>query len=498
MPPPPFPPFPLVRDPRARRRAVVAAGAWVVLIAVSCALVAHTQAQTRRGVDQRFALRATLASRFVTTYLNDLVARQTIQAKRHLSSRAVSQPEFRRTVDDAGFGAAVLLDDRGRALRVVPPKSALLGRDLAARYEHLRTAVGGRIAVSKVVPSAARGVPVVAVAVPFETPHGRRVYSGAYNVSKTPVGTYLRNAIATPQSRVFLIDPSGVVIASNGSPARKTATLRDVDPALARALRRAGQGPYVRDGADQRFVSTAIAGTPWRVVIVVPADRLYATIEGATRWLPWLALVGLAVVSLIAVVLFLRNATDRIRLADLNDELERLVGVDALTGLSNRRQIEDDLARAASAARRHDMDLSILLIDIDHFKAINDTHGHQAGDRALAATARAMERALRREDLLGRWGGEEFLAILPATDVEGASVVAERIRVAIGELETLADGSSAVGISASIGVAAAGPLDGVDQLLARADSALYAAKQRGRDRVEVVLPQPEHVGPASC
>jgi diguanylate cyclase (GGDEF)-like protein len=491
MPRPPFPPGPLVRSPRARRRALVAAGAWLVLIAVSCALVAHTQAQTRRGVDQRFALRATLASRFVTTYLNDLVARQTTQAKRHLSSRAVSQQEFGRTVDDAGFGAAVLRDDRGRALRVVPPKSALLGRDLAAEYDHLRAAVRGRIAVSKVVPSAARRVPVVAVAVPFQTPHGRRVYSGAYNVSRTPVGTYLRNAIATPQSRVFLLDPSGVVIASNGTEARNMSTLRDVDPALAQALRRAGQGRYVRDGADQRFVSTAIAGTPWRVAIAVPADRLYATIEGATRWLPWLALLGLGVVSLIAVVLFLRNAADRVRLAGLNDELERLVGIDALTGLSNRRQIEDGLVRATSAARRHDTELAILLIDIDHFKAINDTHGHQVGDRTLAGTARAIEDALRREDLLGRWGGEEFLAILPATDVDGAAVVAERIRAGIGELEIPTDGSSAVGVSASIGVAAAGPLDGVHELLARADGALYAAKQRGRDRVEVVPAPPD-------
>ena len=197
-------------------------------------------------------------------------------------------------------------------------------------------------------------------------------------------------------------------------------------------------------------------------------------------------------------MLFLRNAADRVRLVGLNDELERLVGIDALTGLSNRRQIEDDLVRAASAARRHDTELAILLIDIDHFKAINDTHGHQAGDRALAGTARAMEDALRREDLVGRWGGEEFLAILPATDVDGAAVVAERIRAGIRELEILTDGSSTVGVSASIGVAAAGPLDGVHELLARADSALYAAKQRGRDRVEVVPAQSERLGPVSC
>jgi diguanylate cyclase (GGDEF)-like protein len=477
----------LARIAGVRRRQAVAVGAWIAVIAASCALVAHTQAQARHGVDQRFALRSTIASRFVTTYLSDLVARQTSQATRHLSSRTVSQREFRRTVGDAGFGAAVLLDPRGRALQVAPDRPALLGQDLAAKYDHLRAAVRGHVAVSKVVPSAARGVPVVAVAVPFRTAFGRRVYSGAYNVSKTPVGTYVRNAIATPQSRILLLDPTGVVIATNGTAPRSVATLHDVDPALDRALRHAAEGFYDRDGADQRFVSKSIAGTPWRVVVVVPSKRLYVTISGATQWLPWLALLGFAIVSLVAMALFVRNAVDRLRLAGLNDELERLVGVDALTGLSNRRQIADDLTRAVSAARRHDTSLSILLIDIDHFKAINDTHGHQAGDEALAAIARAMERALRREDLVGRWGGEEFLAILPATDLDGAIIVAERIRADIARLEILTDESRAVGLSASVGVACAS-LDGVDELLERADSALYVAKQAGRNRVEVALP----------
>jgi diguanylate cyclase (GGDEF)-like protein len=479
-----------------RRRRMVAIGAWFAVISVSCTLVAHTQAQTRHGVDQRFALRATIASRFVTTYLKDLVARQTSQATGHLSSRTVSQSEFQRTVGDAGFGAAVLLDDRGRALQVMPARPALLGTDLAARYEHLRAAVRGRIAVSSVVPSAARGVPVVAVAVPFATDHGRRVYSGAYNVSKTPVGNYLRNAIATPQSRIFLLDPEGVVIATNGTAARTVATLNDVDPALAKALGQAAQGSYDRHGAAQRFVAKTIAGTRWRVVIVVPAKRLYVTIGGAAHWLPWLALLAFAVMSLTAVILFLRSAADRIRLAGLNDELERLVGVDALTGLSNRRQITADLTRAASAAHRHGTELSILLIDVDHFKAVNDTHGHQTGDRALAGIACAMEDALRREDLVGRWGGEEFLAILPATDIDGAIVVAERIRTSVEQLEILSDDSVARGFTVSVGVAACSR-EGVDRLLERADSALYAAKDAGRNRVEAAPPPAERLTPVS-
>jgi hypothetical protein len=121
MPPPPFPHGSVAPIAGVRRRRVVALAAWLAVIAMSCALVAHTQSQARQGVDQRFALRATIASRFVTTYLDDLVARQSGQAARHLSSRVVRQREFERTVADAGFGAAVLLDGRapGRAGRSI-------------------------------------------------------------------------------------------------------------------------------------------------------------------------------------------------------------------------------------------------------------------------------------------------------------------------------------------------------------------------------------------
>jgi diguanylate cyclase (GGDEF)-like protein len=484
MPEPPVHPVPLLRIAGVRRRLVLAVAAWLALITASCALVAHAQSDARTGVDQRFALRVTIASRFVTTYLGDLAARQADQARRHLSSRRVSQAEFDRTVADAGFGAAVLLDGRGRALRVAPAKPSLQGQDLAARYDHLRAAVGGRIAVSKVVPSAARRVPVVAVAVPFSTPYGQRVYSGAYNVSQTPVGTYLRNAIAIPQSRIFLLDPSGVVIASNAGRARGIARLREVDPALAAALGRGGQGSFDGRGAPQHYASRAIAGTPWRMVVAVPTKRVYAAIDGATRWVPWLAVLAFAVASLIAIVLFVRTAVDRMRLAGLNRELERLAAVDALTGLSNRRQIAGDLARAVSAARRHRADVAVLLIDVDHFKDINDAYGHHVGDRVLVACSHAMRAALRREDLLGRWGGEEFIAVLPSTDADGAVVVAERIRAAFEEVAVWTGAAVPVRVTASVGVAVTSGEE-IGALLERTDAALYAAKDAGRNRVEL-------------
>ena len=152
--------------------------------------------------------------------------------------------------------------------------------------------------------------------------------------------------------------------------------------------------------------------------------------------------------------------------------LEALLFADPLTGLSNRRFILTQLAGAVSAARRHERPLSIAMIDIDHFKAVNDEHGHAAGDRVLAAIAHAMRRHLRAEDQLGRLGGEEFLALLPDADADAAAAAAEKLRASV----------EAAGVTVSIGWAA-WEGESADELLGRADDALYEAKARGRDCV---------------
>ena len=129
-----------------------------------------------------------------------------------------------------------------------------------------------------------------------------------------------------------------------------------------------------------------------------------------------------------------------------------------------------------SAARRHERPLTIAIVDIDHFKSVNDTHGHAAGDRVLAAVAGSLREQLRAEDQLGRLGGEEFLVLLPDTDSAAAGHVAEKLRAEVAAAPT------PVPVTVSIGVAG---WDGEtpEDLLHRADEALYAAKQAGRDRV---------------
>jgi diguanylate cyclase (GGDEF)-like protein len=156
--------------------------------------------------------------------------------------------------------------------------------------------------------------------------------------------------------------------------------------------------------------------------------------------------------------------------------LESMLREDALTGLLNRRAILSQLAGSVSGARRHGHPLSVAMVDLDEFKAINDAYGHAAGDEVLIAAVRAMRAHLRAEDQLGRLGGEEFLVILPETDDGAAALVAEKLR------EEVAAAPGPVAVTCSVGVATWAD-ETPEQLLARADEALYAAKEAGRDRV---------------
>jgi diguanylate cyclase (GGDEF)-like protein len=163
--------------------------------------------------------------------------------------------------------------------------------------------------------------------------------------------------------------------------------------------------------------------------------------------------------------------------------LAALARTDALTGLPNRRALEDELARATARASRGGTALAALVIDVDRFKQVNDAHGHAAGDAVLAAVAARAAGALRAGDLLARIGGEEFAALLPGADLARAAEAGERIRAAIAA-EPVAAGGLGLAVSVSVGCAAlgAGEPDG-RALLARADQRLYEAKRAGRNRV---------------
>jgi len=159
---------------------------------------------------------------------------------------------------------------------------------------------------------------------------------------------------------------------------------------------------------------------------------------------------------------------------------------DALTGLYNRRYLQEMLEREIRRAVRADMPLGVLMLDLDHFKKFNDTYGHEAGDTVLRETASFLTKNVRAEDIVCRFGGEEFVVILPTATMEAAKARAERLRSKLRELTVLHQGQSLGAITVSIGVAAV-PQHGTSpkDLIEAADAALYCAKRDGRDRVVV-------------
>jgi diguanylate cyclase (GGDEF)-like protein len=161
-------------------------------------------------------------------------------------------------------------------------------------------------------------------------------------------------------------------------------------------------------------------------------------------------------------------------------ELERAAATDNLTGLLNRRRIDQILAQEFDSAQRYSHPLSVILVDIDHFKAINDSLGHLVGDQVLQAVAATLAGAVRKQDCVSRWGGEEFLIVCPHTDLAGALSLAEHLRQDIERAE-LASGRRE---TCSFGVAELPGTGTVTALLERADAALYRAKRGGRNRVE--------------
>lgn len=173
------------------------------------------------------------------------------------------------------------------------------------------------------------------------------------------------------------------------------------------------------------------------------------------------------------------------RLAEETQRLAELSRTDGLTGLSNRLHLEEHLTAAVSASRRHCHPLSVLFIDIDSFKQINDAHGYEVGDEVLRAVADRLRATIRTEDVIGRWGGEEFVVILPSTDLTGAATSAERLRDAL-DRTAIAAADLDVHVTVSVGCASGGaePAD----LIRQASRALRQAKLGGRNRVVAADP----------
>lgn len=234
-------------------------------------------------------------------------------------------------------------------------------------------------------------------------------------------------------------------------------------------------GPAEIDRIVSRWLSAQYQpprDATWLWMVLAPAALV---MFGLYLWNDWLRKVNRAL------------AEAQAELAEKTQALERLSVTDSLTQLGNRRKLDEVLSRSVELSRRNARPLALMMLDLDHFKRTNDRHGHQVGDQVLRQVATLIREQCRTTDLPGRWGGEEFLIICPETELDAASVLAERLRARIEayRFDLVEQQTISLGLAAFI----AG--DTSDRLLARADAALYAAKQRGRNRVEVAGGAPD-------
>ncbi|OJF11998.1 hypothetical protein BG844_23070 [Couchioplanes caeruleus subsp. caeruleus] len=246
------------------------------------------------------------------------------------------------------------------------------------------------------------------------------------------------------------------------------------------ALGAAGLHPSMRHVGDPADVRSG--ATPYRVVLLgfatamAPAVLVVQNLRGAAK--SDLVVVGASGVLFLLVLM---------RMAGLIAVQRRLAITDALTGLYTRRFLSEQLRVEGERVARSGGSSALLLLDVDHFKCVNDTYGHPAGDQVLAEVARRLSTTCRASDVVARFGGEEFAVLTTATDPENLAVLAERIRTRMSESPVLVDGRTPVAITVSIGGVAALPPQALtaDDLVNTADAALYAAKRGGRDRVVI-------------
>ncbi|MBU0927930.1 MAG: GGDEF domain-containing protein [Spirochaetes bacterium] len=226
-----------------------------------------------------------------------------------------------------------------------------------------------------------------------------------------------------------------------------------------------------------RFSLSVLAAV---VLVCIGAINIASRTEAVAASVASAIIVDYCLMALISSLVWLRTCRSRRREYAKTRELEVISKIDPLTGLGNRRYLSERLGEARARATRYGETYALVMIDLDHFKAVNDNFGHEAGDEALKETARRLSAALRSEDSLSRWGGEEFVALISYATPEAAMESAQRLRSAVGSTPMGVVGT----LSASLGVAMLGRGDDPDTAIARADRALYRAKAAGRDRVE--------------
>jgi diguanylate cyclase (GGDEF)-like protein len=356
-------------------------------------------------------------------------------------------------------------------------------------------------------------------------------------LSVRPIDAVLSSHMQSDTDAIFLINPKGRMLTGAGIPANQKMD-RFVDPQVLNRLSANGNQPTAYMGSHGRMVIGTMNWVPslgWAAVVEVDRDKAFAQVQRLQRLTLLVAGSMLALLGLCAYLLSLTivrplrrlsQGADRVAAGDLqvdlpvrnrseagyltqvfnhmvaklrqnreqlakvnaelqdkNQELHLLSITDPLTGLFNRKHLMETLAAEVIRSLRHKHSFALLIIDIDHFKRINDTYGHQKGDEVLRCLAQAFQKSIRDCDFVARYGGEEFIILLPETGHQGAIEAAERIRTRAGK-ESVGLEEGSISATVSIGISLF-PDDGADvkTVIQQADKALYAAKDSGRNRI---------------
>jgi diguanylate cyclase (GGDEF)-like protein len=476
-----------------RRTACAGLAIALALIAGLGWYIAHTQDEARTTVRGAFERRAALTGKLIGGALTATTPAQA--SARYGGSESHLRRALGQEPGDQGR-RTVVFDADGRVLAATRPR--LVGdRRLARESAHIASALRGATALSDAFRDG-DGQWVIEVAMPFATPSGRRVVAASAPVAgvRQCAENFFATASALRGSEGFLLDGRGRTLSTTVAPG---AVMPPPDTRLTRALERQAQGHY----GDRTFVSARVPPSHWRVVLSAPSRELYASVNGAARVVAWLmfSAFSLAVCALLALALTavrgarqITELREREKAAIEREAVARQLAHerlhDALTGLPNRSLFSDRAEHAIRAAHRRGRAVAVVFMDLDHFKRINDSLGHAAGDAVLREVAERLRVCVRTVDTVSRFGGDEFTLLCEDLGHNEILGVVARVQHELSQPVLIGDRS--VPVSFSVGVAVHQPSDrprSAADLIQDADTAMYRAKECGRARIEVFDPE---------